>query len=150
MANRQVSLRPYHKGLSLEFIRWQMNYIRKKTLKVNDDTARNHKIYDFVPKNASHVLPDKYLTTSTSTFTRLVERTRSFQLLSTVRTEDAESADGQPDEPTDPLQELQTGGRRHAQEQIQQKQTQNINLSCPQRWTVPIRLSPFGSIAAEK
>ena len=35
----------------------------------------------------------------------------------------------------------QTRDRQHAQEQIQQKQKQNINLSRPQRWTVPIRFS---------
>ena len=35
--------------------------------------------------------------------------------------------------------------RQRAQEQIQRKQKQNINLSRPQRWSVPIRF-PFGSV----
>ena len=41
------------------------------------------------------------------------------------------------DEPTDPRQELQTGDRQRAQEQIQQQQKQNINSFRPQMGSCP-------------
>ena len=46
------------------------------------------------------------------------------------------------DEPTDSRHVLQTGDKQHAQEQIQQKQKQNVNLSRPQRWPVPAGFFP--------
>ena len=45
--------------------------------------------------------------------------------------------------PTDWRQELQTGDRQHAQEQIQQEQ--NINLFRPQRGSVPIQFISGGA-----
>ena len=58
------------------------------------------------------------------------------------------SADMQPDaQPTNRRsrgKSCKTGDKQHAQEQIQQKQKQNINLSRPQRWPVPIRFERAG------